>query len=280
MSLAELVLHRRAGASIDAGAVRGVISSLTLVAATVAGLAAFFYPFLLSRAPAQSENNAHAADAPLVFGVLVTLAAALFLVELSSGAMNAKVASALAVMATAAAVLRVPPLPGGASAFYFLIILGGYAFGPRFGFLVGALALFVSSFATGGFGPWVPFQMFASGWLGLTAGWLGRLRPVLSKRPQVEIAAIVAFGALWGLLFGALMNIWFWPYVATGEATSWRPGMGLTESLQHYWAFYLLTSLGWDVWTAAGNVALLAVAGRPVLGVLVRFRDRFQVAFD
>lgn len=277
--MTEAIIVRGAPVTLDASRIQRAASSLTLVAATAVGLAAFLYPFVLSHAESQPENIAHAGDAPFIFGVVAALAAVLFLVELSSGGMNAKVASALAVLAMAAAVLRVPPLPGGANAFYFLIILGGYAFGPRFGFLMGALGLFISAFATGGFGPWVPFQMFASGWLGLTAGWLGWLRPAFSRRPALELGALIAFGAAWGFLFGALMNVWFWPYVATGEQTSWRPGMGLVETLRHYWTFYLLTSAGWDVWTAAGNVVMLAVAGRPVLAVLVRFRNRFQVRF-
>jgi hypothetical protein len=79
-----------------------------------------------SRAPADGENAAHAGDAPLVFGLLGGLAAILFMVEIASRVMNAKVASALAVLAMAAAVLRLPPLPAGASAFFFLVILGGY----------------------------------------------------------------------------------------------------------------------------------------------------------
>lgn len=255
-------------------------SSLTLGAAAVAGLAAFLYPFLLSAAPSQAESRAHAGDAPLIFGILMTLAALLFLVELSSGGMNAKVASALAVLAVAAAIMRVPPLPGGASAFFVLVLLGGYVFGPRFGFLLGALSLFISAFAAGGFGPWVPFQMFATGWLGLTSGWLGALRPALARHRRLEVAALVVFGVAWGFAFGAIMNLWFWPYVATGDDVSWRPGLGFGQTLRHYWAFYVLTSAGWDAWRALANAVLLAFAARPVLDVLTRFRNRFQVTLS
>jgi energy-coupling factor transport system substrate-specific component len=255
-------------------------STVTLTAASVVGLAAFLYPFALSRAPGDGEAAAHAGDAPLVFGLLAGLAAVLFLVELASHGMNAKVASALAVLAMAAAVLRLPPLPAGASAFFFLIVIGGYVFGPRFGFLLGSLALFISAFASGGVGPWMPFQMFASGWLGMTSGWLGAFRPRLARRPLVEIAALAVFSALWGFAFGALMNLWFWPYIATGDSVSWRPGLGLAATMQHYWAFYILTSAGWDAWRAIANVLLVLVAGRPALTMLVRFRDRFNVMLD
>lgn len=250
-----------------------------LTAASVVGLVAFLYPFVLSRAPDDGENAAHAGDAPLIFGLLAGLAAILFLVELTSHGMNAKVASALAVLAMAAAILRLPPLPAGASAFFFLVILGGYVFGARFGFLLGSLALFMSALASGGFGPWVPFQMFAAGWVGLTAGWLRRLSPNLAQRPRLELLAIMIFAAAWGFLFGALMNLWFWPYVATGDGVSWRPGLGVAATARHYWAFYLLTSVGWDAWRAVANVALIAIAGRPTLALLTRYRNRFTIRF-
>jgi energy-coupling factor transport system substrate-specific component len=255
------------------------LSALTLGAASVVGLVAFLYPFVLSRAPTDGENAAHAGDAPLIFGLLAGFAAILFLVELTSRGMNAKVASAMAVLAMAAAILRLPPLPAGASAFYFLVILAGYVFGARFGFLVGSLALFMSALASGGFGPWVPFQMFAAGWVGMTAGWLGLLAPALAARPRTELFVIMTFGAVWGFAFGALMNLWFWPFAATGDSVSWQPGLGVVATARHYWAFYLLTSAGWDAWRAIANVALIAIAGRATLKVLVRYRDRFTVRF-
>ena len=92
--------------------------------------------------------------------------------------------------------------------------------------------------------------------------------------------ALAGFAAAWGMLYGAITNLWFWPYVAQGESISWQPGMGLGEAIGHYWSFYVVTSAGWDAWRALGNVALVLVAGRPVLGLLRRYRDRFQVRFD
>jgi energy-coupling factor transport system substrate-specific component len=250
-----------------------------LGATSAIGIVAFLYPFLLSRAPGSSEDAAHSGDAPLIFGLIGAASCALFLAELAGGGMNAKVAGVLAVLATAAAVLRLPPLPAGASAFYALVILGGYVYGPRFGFLLGALSLLMSALPSGGLGPWVPFQMYAAGWLGLSAGWAGLLAGKMNPSPRVEVAALVVFGVLWGFLYGAIINLWFWPYVAAGESVSWQPGMGLGETLQHYWAFYVLTSFGWDIWSTACNGLLIALAGRPLLATLTRFRDRFQIHF-
>ncbi len=265
---------------LAASSIERLSTFVVLTVISSVGVAAFLYPFLLANTTDENANTAHAGDAPLIFGVLVALALVLFVVELTAGGMNAKVASALAVLAMAAAVLRVPTLPAGANAFYFLIILGGYVFGSRFGFLLGATALFASAFAIGGFGPWVPFQMFAAGWLGLSSGWLGHLCRGLARHRYCELAVLLAFGAIWGFLFGAIMNLWFWPYAASGANISWHPGLGVVTTLRHYWAFYVLTSAGWDAWTALGNVVLLAVAGPPVLAVLVRFRDRFTVSLD
>jgi energy-coupling factor transport system substrate-specific component len=251
-----------------------------LAAISLAGIAAFVYPFLLSNIDKRGEGVARAQDAPLIFGVVLSMALLLFVVELTRQSLNAKTVSMLAVVMVAAAALRIPTLPAGASAFDFLVIVGGYVFGARQGFLLGAGALFVSAFAIGGFGPWLPFQMFACGWMGMTAGWLGTaLQRPLYGHKRVELLVLAAFGALWGFLIGAILNLWFWPFVAQGESISWTPGMGLGEAARHYWSFYILTSAGWDVWRALANALLVLVAGRATIDLLVRFRDRFQIRF-
>ncbi len=257
-----------------------IASGLLLTAVCAAGVAAYAYPFLLSSLPATTATP-RAGDAPLVFGLVLTLALLLFVAELTRAGMNAKVVSLLAVVTVAAAALRVPALPAGATGFFFMVIVAGYVFGPRLGFLIGSGAMFISAFAVGGFGPWLPFQVFAAGWIGMTSGWLGAaIEKPLRGRRRTELWLLAAFAGLWGMLFGAITNLWFWPYVAQGDSVSWRPGMDLAEAVQHYWSFYLLTSAGWDAWRAIGNVALVLVAGRPALDLLRRYRDRFSVRID
>lgn len=255
------------------------LGSLLVLAAVLAiGVAALLYPFTLSELPAPGDSQARSEDAPLIFSLLLVLSLAVFVLELSRERMNAKTVSLLAVVIVAAAALRLPTLPAGASAFFLFIILGSYVFGPRLGFLLGAGAMFVSSFALGGFGPWLPYQMFAAGWVGMTAGWLGlALQGRLQGHPAVELVVLAVFGCGWGFFFGAIMNVWFWPYAALGENISWAPGMGIGEALRHYWSFYILTSAGWDAWRALANAILILVAGRPLLYLLTRYRDRFQV---
>ncbi|MBN1289954.1 MAG: ECF transporter S component, partial [Actinobacteria bacterium] len=51
----------------------------------------------------------------------------------------------------------------------FIIIAGGYVFGPVSGFMVGATTALVSNFMLG-HGPWTVWQMLAWGLAGLSAG--------------------------------------------------------------------------------------------------------------
>ncbi len=87
------------------------------------------------------------------------------------------------------------------------------------------------------------------------------------------------FAALWGFGFGAIMNLWFWPFAAPASPAEsglyWAPGLGLGETVRRYLVFYGATSAVYDAFRAAGNVAMFALFGRPVLLLLLRFRDRF-----
>jgi energy-coupling factor transport system substrate-specific component len=87
---------------------------------------------------------------------------------------------------------------------------------------------------------------------------------------------LAIFGFGWGFLYGAIMNLYTWPFIAGDPAMSWQPGSGLEGFLARYGAFYLATSLIWDVGGAVGNVLLLLILGVPGLCALVRFRDRFD----
>lgn len=251
------------------------LSAAVLGAICLLGLAAFLYPFFLSGRLPGGDNTAHAEAAPLIFAVLGPALLALLLAELSGGRLSARSIAVLGVLTALVAALRLPAGPGDAPTFFFLIILAGYVYGAGFGFLLGALGLFVSALITGGVGPWMPFQMLVSGWMGLCAGLLAPLGRRLRPGAWPELLLLAAYGYLWGLLFGALMNLWFWPFSPPGEL-SWSPGMGLGETLRRYGAFYLLTSFAWDSLRAVGNAALLLALGRPVLKELRRFKARFE----
>ncbi len=100
----------------------------------------------------------------------------------------------LAVLAAMAGVLRLVDLPGGGSGIFFLVVLAGAAYGPRFGLLLGLAAMGTSALITGGMGPWLPFQMLALAWMGAGAGFVGRLTRRLHPRIEVALLAVVRLG--------------------------------------------------------------------------------------
>ncbi len=248
---------------------------VVLAGASTLGALAFLYPFLLGGARRAGVGGmAHAQDAPLVFTLLVVFALGGILGNLTFGGMDAKTVAVLAVLSAFSAVLRFVPGPGGFSGIFFLPILGGYVFGAKFGFLLGSLSLLVSAFMGGGVGPWLPYQMIAAGWIGMLSGWMPRR--LGASRASVVLLAV--WGALAGLLYGAVMNLWFWPFLYSPGATAmyWSPALGLGETLRHYAAFYAITSLWWDLGRAGGNAAMVILLGRPVLKLLFRFERRFS----
>ncbi len=235
------------------------------------GVVALAYPFLRRVAGVAAT----AGQTPLLSVILVTLCLAVLLVELQGQAAGAKTVAALGVLVAATATLRFIevgiPAPGGFSPVFAPIILAGYVFGARFGFLLGAMTFLVSGIITAGVGPWLPYQMFTAGWVGLSAGLLPHPR-----RPQAELLLLLVVGGLWGFVYGAILNLYTWPLLVGDPGQTWSPGAGVADALRRYAAFYLATSLVWDSIAAVGNVVLLAALGRPTLRALARFRDRLH----
>ena len=255
------------------------LHTLLLVLISAVGVAAFLYPFVLAAGhDAGLETAAHAREAPYLFAVvsgLCLLAALIAPQDAGGGTNRARIVALLGVLVAIDATLRLVPGFLGASPIFPLIILTGAVFGASFGFQMGAMTLLLSAFLTGGVGPWLPFQMFATGWIGLTAGWLPRL-----NSPRQRLLLLAGFGALWGFLFGAIMNLWFWPLTAPGiEADTglyWQPGMGFAETLERYIRFYVTTSLTFDLLRGIANAGLMLFLGGPVLRLLERYQSRFS----
>jgi energy-coupling factor transport system substrate-specific component len=238
-------------------------AAATLAATTVVGLAAFGWPFLAR----PSSGLAHSTDAPWLFVLLIALLAALVMAELSGGGMDAKTVAVLGVLAAAGGALRVFSAgTAGLEPIFFLVVVAGRVLGRGMGFVLGALAVLVGAFLTGGVGPWAPFQMIAAGWVGFGAGCL----PRASGRPERLILA--AYGLVAGLLYGVVMNLWFWPFLTSGAPAgmAFVPGQAMMSNLSHYGAFYLATSLAWDLPRGVLTAVLVLVAGRPVLASLRR----------
>jgi energy-coupling factor transport system substrate-specific component len=122
--------------------------------------------------------------------------------------------------------------------------------------------------------------MLAAGWVGLSAPLMRRVVVQLNwmGKPQ-EIYLLTIFSVLWGFAYGAIMNLWTWPFIIGPAGQTWMPGIGLAEVLRRYLAYYLITSFVWDLMGAAGNAILFLVFGRPILRALQRFHQRFSYSY-
>lgn len=245
---------------------------LVYVLVVVVGVVAFLYPFWLPSST--SPARAHATDAPLLAAVVGALVVAAVTLELQRGTMRGATVALLGMLSASVGLLRLLDLPGGGNAMFFLLVLAGAAFGPRFGMLLGLCGMATSAVLTGGIGPWLPFQMLALSWMGALAGVVGRATRRL--RPGAEVAALAAYGWIWGFVYGAIMNLWFWPFSVGAGPLSWSPELGFAQTLQHYRSFYALTSLGWDAAGALTNLLLIVVTGPALLPSLRRFGARLE----
>ena len=245
-------------------------TALTLALASVAGLAVFAWPLLITPAIGGS------AEAPFIFLAALPILVVIVLAEVSSGSIDAKAIAMLGVLSAVNAALR--PLGAGTAGVetvFFLLILAGRVFGPGFGFVLGSTSLFASALLTAGVGPWLPFQMLAASWIGLGAGLLpGR------ARGKTEIAMLAGYGVVAAYAFGFLMNLSFWPF-SIGGATqlSYQPGAPVLDNLHRFLVFTVFTSsAGWATGRAITNVVAIVLVGPAVLVALRRAARR--AAFD
>jgi energy-coupling factor transport system substrate-specific component len=262
------------------------------LAATLSGMLILLYPFFL---PGVSQQTAfgtlRAGEMPAMMTFLLGLCLLVLLFEAQGPMINTKLIALLGILVAINSALRfietAVPGPGGFTPIFFLIILVGYVFGGRVGFLMGALTLLVSALVTGGVGPWLPAQMFTAGWVGMSTPILRPLIKIFNVKQarqvkstfHLEIILLAGFGLLWGFLYGAIMNLWQWPFIAGPQSQSYTAGLSFMATLQHYLAFYLVTSLVWDGVAAIGNVLLILALGNPALRALRRFRQRFEFSY-
>ena len=245
-----------------------------MIAVTLVGIGAFTWPLLIGF---QSGAAAHAHDAPWIFLLILPLLLLVVAAEIADGGLDAKAVALLGILAGISALLR--PLTGGVTGvqlMFFLLIPAGRVLGPGFGFVLGNVAMFTSAALTGGGGPWLPFQMLAAGWVGLCAGLLPR------ARGRAELAMLATYGMIAGVVYGFVLNLWFWPFgtsnTGASAAVTFAPHAPLAENLQRWLAFSASTSLGFDIPRGAATAVALLVVGRPILLALRRASRR--AAFD
>jgi energy-coupling factor transport system substrate-specific component len=265
---------------------------MNLLLVSAAGLTLFLWPFFGLGLPPETPALAVTLGSIAAFAVLEVEAR-----RLDSGRL-----ALLAALAAIDAALRLALVTGigGFSAIFFLVLAAGYVFGASYGFTVGAFALLVSAVVTGGIGPWLPYEMFAVGWTGAAAGMAGSaVRMIRARTTQagrlesgrakddglasgpgwlpdrLDIAALVAVAIVTGFAYGALMDIWGWvAFYRDVESIGWAPGLSAGEALAQFGRYYVVTSLAWDTFRAAGDALAVLVLGPPVLMALGRLRAR------
>ena len=248
-------------------------AAIVLTLVSLGGLIMFLWPLFVVP---PAGGTAHAGDAPFLFALILPLLIATVLAELGDDGFDVKAIAIIGVLAGVGAVLR--PLGAGTAGIetvFFLLIIGGRAFGAGFGFVLGSTTLFASALLTGGVGPWLPFQMMAASWIGLGAGLLPRLR---GRR---ELVMLVGYGVVAAYAFGFLMNIWFWPYAAGtfvgggDPGLQFVPGDAVIENLRRFVLFTFATStVGWDTGRAITTAVAITTVGGPVLAAVRRTRRR------
>ncbi len=251
-------------------------SGVVLAITSVIGLLMLAWPLLLD-VPADTER----VDPPFLFLLLLPVILGVVLAEMSEGGMDARVLAILGVLSAVNAVLRlVSAGTAGLELVFFLLILGGRVFGAGFGFVLGCTSLFASALMTAGVGPWLPFQMLVAAWVGMGAGLLPR-----RVRGRAEIALLAAYGVVSAYLYGLLMNLQGWPFMAgiqvpgqDSTEISYVPGSGVLENLHHFVVYTLLTSTGgWDTGRAVTNALAIVLLGPAVLVTLRRAARKARI---
>ena len=158
----------------------------------------------------------------------------------------------MAVMCALAVAARVVIAIPNFKAIYGIIMIAGIALGPEPGFLVGAVAAFVSNFFRGQ-GIWTPWQMLAYGTCGMLMGFLFR-KGKLTRKPL--LMGILGF-AIVLCIAGPLLdtcNLFMMPIELNLQSILAMYGMGFTVNISQGISTFLV----------------LFLLGKPLLGKLDR----------
>jgi len=241
------------------------VQKLGLVLISLVGLTGFLWPLWTPQAANLSADSAGWLALSLL--PLIALAALWFAQGELSGPRQIAL---LGILAALAAGTRIATSGvGGFELIFVIVILGAAALGARFGFLLGATAILLSSLFFGGVGPWTAFQVFAVGWVGAGAGLVGkRLGSKLKSWHLASYAVVSAY------LFGLIMNLWFWPFAVGPQTTvSFNPEADLGQNLVSFLTYSLVSStLTWDTVRAVSSAVLILLIGKPFIQTLRRYK--------
>lgn len=233
-----------------------------LLATSAISALGFVWPFLITSAQARPQ---------WIFAIALPCALLLLFSSVSNNKLDTKSIALLAVLSAVIAALR--PMGTGAvgiEPMWFVLIFAARVFGPSFGFLLGSLSMVLSAFLTGGLGPWVAYQAFAAGWIGLGIGLIPR-----KVRGAQEIILLAIYGIFAAGFFGIAMDLQFWPW-ALGVDTqlSYQAGAPISENLSRFLSYHFLSAMAWDLPRAIFTATLIALTAKPILHTLRRAHTR------
>lgn len=137
-----------------------------------------------------------------------------------------------------------------------IVIITAIYLGAEAGFITGAFSAVVSNFYFGQ-GPWTPFQMFAWGLIGFLAG-------LLAKRLVESKVLLIIFGALTGVVFSFIMDVW---------TTLWADG---TFNIARFIAS-ITTAAPFTVVYMVSNVIFLLLLTKPIGRKLQRLKTKYGI---
>lgn len=243
-------------------------AKIVILPLNLLGIALFTWPLFLN-----VENSwlKSLTQATWLAALIALAALGVIALKVSARLLDSKIVALIAVLVALIAALRL--LGAGAvgiEPMWFLLILAARAFGAEVGYIIAILSISVSALITGGIGPWLPFQIFAAGWIALGVS----LIPTFQSFP-IERIALASYGFISSLLFGALMDLQLWPWLlGTDTQLSYQPGAALSENLSRFFVFHLGTAMAWDLPRAVVTASLIILTARPILFSLRRAKKR------
>jgi energy-coupling factor transport system substrate-specific component len=193
---------------------------------------------------------------------------AILLLVLEKSKMDEKILAVIATLGAVAAIARVPfAVIPNVQPTTFLVMLSGYIFGVRVGFLVGVIAAVFSNFFLGQ-GTWTLWQMMAWGFAGAFAGGLRRLLgksdiPPLGK--SIHRWCFIGSCTVWGFLFDWIMNLWIFV------------SMGAFMSVGSFLALYS-AGLAFDIAHATGNFLFAFLLGPSFARIFFRYHRKLVIS--
>ncbi|MDO4745124.1 MAG: ECF transporter S component [Bacillota bacterium] len=141
-----------------------------------------------------------------------------------------------------------------------VVIISGVALGRESGFLVGALAAFVSNFLFGQ-GPWTPWQMMAMAVIGYLAGLIFH-----KYSDNIKLIPLVIFGALATFfIYGGIVDLWTILFMS--ESITWKTVIAVYTGAAYF-----------NLIHASATVVFLLLLARPMIEKLERVKIKYGMA--